>query len=217
MSRPSLKRRESLVKFIRRASLACLDNAAASLDRSGKPKVAAARQDLYRLRALLGLFRGPLDTQTFVREHAAVGRILRKLNTLDKHADQPAIRTLSRLAANKPQLSMPDALLNPTGQAKPRPKRTRREPVRLRVMADLADLRMRASHWHLPAMDFDAIAPALRRSHRLAATGHAQGAWALRDQLRYLERLWPEAITAPRRVATQIARDADRLATLKKT
>ena len=203
MPRFALKRRETLVKFVRRAALGHLDAAGAALragaegGKRSAARVGRARRELLRLRALLRLVRGPLGSAAFSREHAAVQRLVRRIAPYAEAAG------VDRGQARKPAPG----------------------PALLRALADLAEIRVRAKHWHVPAAGFDGLAPALRSAWRQATrpvTGPravvpaalADAALTLHDQLRCVERAWPEAIDAPRQLAKDLAAAAGRWAAL---
>lgn len=218
MPRFALKRREPLVTFVRRAALGHLEAADAALRNAAEggkraaAQAARARRELLRLRALLRLVRGPLGVTAFNREHGAVQRLV------TPHAegiDAAAVRALKGLSKEL------DAAKRDAGA----PGRKPAAPALLRALADLAEVRVRAAHWHVPEAGFDALAPALRRVWRQSGrpvTGAraaspaalADAALTLHDQLRCVERVWPEAIDAPRQLARALASDAARLAAL---
>ena len=211
MPRCALKRREPLVKFVRRAACGQLDaaddalQAAARGDKRARDRVARAQRELLRLRALLRLVRGPLGPDTFGREHGAVQRLLRRIAP---HGPAGVTAATAKAA----EIDTPAPVSTPVAT-----------PVLLRALADLAEIRVRAAHWHLPNAGFDALAPALRTAWRQAArplggaratppAALAQAALTLHDQLRYLERVWPDALGAPRGLARTLATEATRLA-----
>jgi len=211
MPRFTLKRREPLVKFVRRAALGHLKAADAALragadgGKRAPAEVARARRELLRLRALLRLIRGPLGSTAFGREHGAVQRLVRRVTPHAEGADPTGTQ--------------------PNADVKGRSKLAAR-PALLRALADLAEIRVRAAHWHVPDAGFDALAPALRSAWRQSAravTGAravapvalSEAALTLHDQLRCVERVWPEAIDAPRVLARRLASDAMQLAAIE--
>ncbi len=220
MPRIALKRREPLVKFVRRAARGHLDTAERAL-RAGanggkrtRAHAAQARRELLRLRALLQLVRGPLGTTAYGREHGAVQRLVRRITPHAAAHDTATTKALAAFASPSGKDPAKDPGKAPGKDAKPPASAG---PALLRALADVAEIRVRAAHWHLPEAGFDALAPALRRVWRqsarpvnhgpqaaassLAPAALAQAALTLHDQLRCLERMWPDAIDAPRRLA----------------
>lgn len=226
MPRIALKRREPLVKFVRRAARGHLDAAERALQagahggKRARTHTAQARRELLRLRALLQLTRGPLGPTVYSREHGAVQRLVRRIAPHAAPTDAATTRALAAFAG-PPSKAPGDRDTRPAAAT---------GPALLRALADLAEIRVRAAHWHLPEAGFDALAPALRSAWRQSARqvsnapraststttagALAQAALTLHDQLRCLERMWPEAIDAPRRLARGLAADATHLAAL---
>jgi len=209
--------------FVRRAALGHLEAADVALRNAAEggkraaTQAARARRELLRLRALLRLVRGPLGVTAFNREHGAVQRLVRRVTPHAEGIDAAAVRALRQLSKEL-DAAKPDEAV--AGQ-----KPSAAGPALLRSLADLAEVRVRAAHWHVPEAGFDALAPALRRVWRQSGrpvTGVraaspaalADAALTLHDQLRCVERVWPEAIDAPRQLARVLASDASRLAAL---
>ena len=229
MPRCALKRREPLVKFVRRAArghLEAADEALRAGSEGGKrapAQVARARRELLRLRALLRLVRGPLGATAFAREHGAVQRLLRRVTPHAEGMDAAALRALTGLGKWVEGAKSKTSAASGGGPSGRRPVAA--GPALLRALADLAEVRVRAAHWHVSDADFEALAPALRSAWRQSTrpvTGAraatpaalADAALTLHDQLRCIERVWPEAIDAPRQLARTLAADATRLAAL---
>ncbi|MEM6853935.1 MAG: hypothetical protein AAF593_05955 [Planctomycetota bacterium] len=221
MSPLTIKRKDSLVKAVRRNATRQLDAVIDSLT-GPKPSPTSACRELLRLQSLLHLVRRPLAGEVFNREHRAVLRGLKAL----PDASVPLRETLVELAAVEPTVEVP-ALLDGI-EPEQTPLRTPRkksgpDPKLLRLVADLAEMRMRARYWHLPDGGFELLAPGLRQSYQRAATRRgpeaspAEFAAALgrfADQLQAVERVWPDMMITTRKAARRLQQHAQRQADL---
>lgn len=218
----TIKRKDPLLKAVRRSATRQLDVAIASLT-GEHPDHPKARRELLRLQALLHLVRRPLTREVFSREHRVVTRSLKLLPSATPSPRQ----TLTDLAAIEPKLDATDALarLDQADQS-PTPKRRQPpgpDPKLLRLVADLAEMRMRARYWHLPDGGFELLAPGLRQSYQQAAklsvSAQSPREWAaacgrLADQLQALERAWPEQLSALRKTLRTLEHHAHQQADL---
>ncbi|MEM6458747.1 MAG: hypothetical protein AAF710_05080 [Planctomycetota bacterium] len=166
-----LKRKEPIVKSVRRQARAHLDAAIAALTRDAAA-VGVAHHELARLRALLRLVRRPLGAEVFRREHRAV-----EAAWWHTRPDPPRADDSEPPAAS----AVPDAAV-------------------YRRVADLAEVRMRARYWHLPNGGFELLEPGLRTAYRDARRHPTADTLAiLRLQLAQVERAWPNVLTPTRK------------------
>ncbi|MEM1107830.1 MAG: hypothetical protein AAGH99_03980 [Planctomycetota bacterium] len=205
----AIKRKDSLVKAVRRNATALLDAAIEALTGRSPSEAELAYRDLLRLQSLLHLVRQPLGREVFNREHRIVARSLSALSP----PRVTAAETLRHIAAAKPVISADGILEKIADEADPAPiqrhkTKTGPDPERLRLVADLAEVRMRARYWHLPDGGFELLAPGLRRSYQQAArsataeTPLDENAAALRrlaDHCQAFEKAWPELFLATRK------------------
>lgn len=227
----TIKRTEPLVKAVRRGATRQLDAAIAALTETKHPRPDLARRELLRLRATLHLFRRPLTAEVFGRENRLVTRCLKQLPGQDA-----TLETLDRLAATAPALDV--AELRETLAAETRPPARKRknagpDPKQLRLVADLAEMRMRARYWHLPEGGFELLAPGLRQTYARAArlsrefTSNSEQATAklpgdeladtlgrLARQLQSLERACPVLLEPYRKALRTVERDTRQRAEL---
>ena len=217
----TIKRKDSLVTAVRRNATRQLDAVIDSLT-GPKPSPSSARRELLRMQSLLHLIRRPLTGEVFNREHRAVLRGLKALP--DASATQREL--LIELAAVEPAMEVSallDMIESETDPPRTPRKKTGPDPKRLRLVADLAEMRMRARYWHLPDGGFELLAPGLRQSYQRAATRRgpdtspAEFAAALgrfADQLQALERVWPDMLITTRKAARRLQQHAQRRADL---
>lgn len=222
MPATTIKRKDTVVKAVRRNAAVHLDAVITALTGTRDDRLAVAERELRRMVALIELVRRPLGAEVFQRERRVV---LRALKVVASNADVLKAAGLKSLAAADPPVAV-DALLERmavgSDQSKAERKKTEPDPKVLRLLADLAEMRMRARYWHLPAGEFELVAPGLRASylrvHKLAAgpaTDTAAEAWGtLADQLQGIERAWPALLTPLRKELRAAERKARRLATL---
>ncbi|MBB6429969.1 hypothetical protein [Algisphaera agarilytica] len=218
-----IKRTDPIVKAVRRGATRQLDAAIESLTGNGSADPAAARRELQRLQALLHQFRRPLGGEVFNREHRQVVRCLKQLSPVaDLRLD-----TLADVANQDPKLdvqALREQLIADTAEAKPRKRKKQGpDPKQLRLVADLAELRMRARYWHLPDGGFELLTPGLRLSYQRAAklvqtngpaadTADALDRLAL--QLQSFERACPVLLEPYRKALRALERNARKQAQL---
>lgn len=212
----TIKRKDSLVKAVRRSATRQLDTVIESLTGPKPVDAALARRELLRLQALLHLVRRPLTSEVFTREHRAV---VRGLKALPEPTVLPG-ETLTALAAIEPTIDVQERLdrLAEVQAAPPkRRKKTGPDPKLLRLVADLAEMRMRARYWHLPEGGFELLASGLRQSYQKAAKYRAPNAspaefaaalGRLANQVQALERSWPQMLSALRKAMRTLERHA---------
>lgn len=212
MSLSPFKKNHPPAKAVRRAATQLLDEAIASLSDPAvdDATVEAARQELLRLRSLLLLVRRPLTGEVFNREHRALGRALRQMPALP--IDRVAL--LDELTRNT-QATVPDELresLSTSDTKRPKKPAKGPDPRRLRMLADLAEVRMRARYWHLPAKGFAVFAAGLRTTYQRAAktsasldaAAAAESLGQFADQLRLLEKAWPAVLGPCRKTVDEL-------------
>ncbi|MEM7626885.1 MAG: hypothetical protein AAF333_14925 [Planctomycetota bacterium] len=216
------KRKDTVVKAVRRHATVHLDAVIAALSGASDDRLATAERELRRLAALLELVRRPLGGEVFQRERRTPTRALKAVAG-SVAAEQ--IAALKSLAAADPPVDVDDLVKTlasaPAAGASHRKPRGP-DPAVLRLLADLAEMRMRARYWHLPAGEFELLAPGLRasyqRARRLAvgpATRETAEAWGtLADQVQNLERAWPELLAPLRKELRAAERQTRRHATL---
>ena len=202
----TFKRKGPLVKTVRRNATTHLDAVIKALTGTADDRLAVAERELQRLMALLELVRRPLGGQVFQRERRV---LLRAFKALPDSAEERKMAPLRALAAADPPVDVDEVLpqITPDPAPKPTAKKAGPDPKLLRLLADLAEMRMRARYWHLPAGEFGLLAPGLRASYTLARK-HAAGpptaaaveAWrTLADQMQSLERAWLPVLTPLRK------------------
>jgi len=211
----TIKRKDPLVKAVRRNATRQLDVAIDSLtgpDTDTRP----ARRELFRLESLLYLVRRPLTREVFTRESRVVSRGLKLLTPPPSPPDQD----VAELAAIEPVLDAPPTPSAEADQAATELKRRQKtgpDPKRLRLVADLAEMRMRARYWHLPDGGFELLAPGLRQSYQRgskiktisnSSDDLAPALARLADQVHALERAWPEMIRVTRKFLRQLEHHA---------
>ncbi len=204
MASTQFKRKETLVQGVRRLAVRRIDKLTKMLGEwpLDDDTRAAAQRQAYCFDALLQLVRGPLGPEVMRRESRWLRRLHKSLNTPP---------TLSEHGQG-------------TGQDPPQPgispKKALSNPARLRRLADLAEARMRAQYWHLPAGEFDLLAPGLRRSYGRARklADDPQKLNELADALRMLthhlhliQKAWPDVLDAMRQEAAAAEKHARRL------
>lgn len=208
----TIKRKDPLVKATRRNATRLLDAAIQSLTGSSADP-ASARRELRRLQALLHLIRRPLTSEIFTREHRVIGRSLKLLPGEAVLTSD----TLTALAAIEPALNAAGPLGQLAGAAPKRRKKNGPDPKQLRLVADLAEMRMRARYWHLPEGGFELLAPGLRQSYQRAAklsrSSNQPAEFAatlsrLADQLQAFERAWPDLLGVTRKSLRRLERQA---------
>ena len=256
MGKSEFKRKGSVVKAVRRQAVGHVDRLLKLLDhgRLAAGQSDAARSEARALTSLIETVRGPLGPEVVRRELRWLKRLRTTLAVAAEpaegdetgwRAEAEALGLSAEAAARVAAACVATASGRESAGEPPPPARQRRasetviktaddadgvappDPGLLRRRADVAEARMRARHWHLPAGDFDLLAPGLRRSYgrarqRAAAwrdaddAGHtdalpaatalaeALGQWAV--ALRRLEKAWPEVLK-PTRKATQDAAD----------
>lgn len=216
----TIKRKDTLVKAVRRSATRQLDTVIGSLTGPKPADAALARRELLRLQALLHLVRRPLTSEVFTREHRVV---VRGLKALPQETTTPR-DTLIALAAIEPPIDVQERLdqLDDAPTAPPkRRKKTGPDPKLLRLVADLAEMRMRARYWHLPDGGFELLASGLRQSYQKAAKHRAPDAspaefaaalGRLANQLQALERAWPQMLSTTRKAMRSLERIAQQQA-----
>lgn len=218
----TIKRTEPLVKAVRRAATRHLDAAIAALTQTKTPRRDVARRELLRLRDTLHLLRRPLTAEVFGRENRLVTRCLKQLP-----GNNPTLQTLDRLAAQAPALDVAELRDTLVAEAKPPPRKRKNagpDPKQLRLVADLAEMRMRARYWHLPDGGFELLAPGIRQTYNRAARlaqnkdadpGElADALGRLARQLQSLERACPALLEPFRKAVRAVERDARQRADL---
>lgn len=206
MAATTFRRKDPVVKAVRRSAAAHLDGAIAALTGSRADRE-AARREVERLGSLLRLVQRPLGSAAVSRERRVLQRALQQLAP----REAPGAAALRALAAAEPAVDV-GVLLQETFPEGEAPDRPDPDPEVLRLLADLAEVRMRARYWHLPAGGFAVLAPGLSWAYRgalKAASAEpscgASAAWrTLGDQVQLLERAWPEQL-APLRKSLRAA------------
>lgn len=257
MGKQGFKRKEAVAAGVRRLAVGHIDRLSKRLDRGvgSSDDRADAVSEAVALGALIELVRVPLGAEVVRRERRWLGRLERTLEpAAGRPGDAAGWRALAEAAglaeaereavvAAGLEGSATDGAGGDVGGAELGEARAGRpEAALLRRRADLVEARMRARHWHLPAGDFDLLAPGLGRSYRRArqraeawrktrgtAAGRdeildkGQACEALADalnewgqQLRRIERAWPEVLVPTRKGTEATAREAQRLAAARR-
>lgn len=214
MPSTSFKRKDTVVKAVRRNAVAHLDAVINALTGKDEDRLVVARRELGRMSSLLELVRRPIGAEVYRRERRTLARAMK---TLAEPAETIDISMLKSLASAPPQINVDDLVEQLSVEAdppKPRKKKPGPDPKVLRLLADLAEMRMRARYWHLPRGEFEILAPGLRASYArvkklsaASATQETGEAWGvLGDQLQAMERAWPAVLTPWRKEV----RDAER-------
>ncbi|MEM8737750.1 MAG: hypothetical protein AAGG38_04640 [Planctomycetota bacterium] len=176
----TFKRKEPLVKAVRRGAVRHLNVVIEALTRPGQS--AKFGRELARLDALVQLFRGPLGPEVYRRESRVLTRAFQSIQPAGAIGQAEVASRLTALASEPPAIPIDGLLETPASVTAERPqasdeskepggrgKRGAPDPDRLRLMADLAEMRMRARYWHLPDGGFEQLSPGLRRSYNQAA------------------------------------------------
>ncbi len=222
----AVKRKEPVVKAMRRTACERLDRALASLHTADAGLAGVAdrvRNDLDRLLALWALVSPGMDKAAAQREAKVLRRSWRKMQR--KPDVEARLRACLESAGGNLAGITPETIFEPASQdqeneSKPRRRKRGPDPAVHRMIADLAEVRMRAGYWHVAGEGFAALMPGFRstytRARRLATEeplgDPADLAVALRrlaDQQRWLERCWPEVLGAQRQRLIDLAEVAN--------
>lgn len=218
-----IKRNEPIVTAVRRSAERQLDIAIESLTGADAPRPQRARREMLRLQALLHLVRRPLAADVFRREHKVVVRSLKLL------PPRPVdfVKLIAPLAEQTPAIDLAplvEQVAVSTPQAEP-PAKPGPDPRMLRLVADLAEMRMRARYWHLPDGGFELLAPGLRQSYQrasrvliqsddAAATQRPDAIGRLGLQLQTLESACPLLLQPMRKALRELQQEAQHHAEL---
>ncbi len=231
----AIKRKEPVNSGLRRASIERIERSIDLLNDVSEEPVRAVHQsrvNMKRLRAVLRMIRPVVGDEVYKRENRCFRNVSRQLSGLrdatvmlqtfdvllrdrDEQPDAEAIQAI--------RAGMEHDLCAAAVQSEPEPQvdqHAHRRTVVFRILADLAEARIRAQYWPIPDDDFKVLAGGLRTTYqearRLAGkAARSNGSricheWRkqakyLLYQTRLLVKTWPAMIKAYRESLDELA------------